>query len=239
MPSGPRARFSADHLKRRLSAGLLIAIPALVTFWVIEITLEVVVASGEPLARILASFVRPFSRDLSDLLVSDGLLWAVAISLMLTTLYVLGALTQRMTGRRLWAWVENRVLAIPVIDLIYGGARDLVNSLSTSNETFDNRRAVLIEFPGPHMRTLGFLTRTLTDRDTGAELGVVYVPTTPNPTSGYVEIVPMERLIHLDWSPREAMRFVVSGGTAGPDTISFSGGAPAERVVRLPQAMTK
>lgn len=225
----------SDHLKRRITAGLIIAIPALVTFWVIELTLEFVVASGEPLARILASFVRPFSSDLSALIVSDGLRWAVAITLMLSTLYLLGAVTQRMTGRMLWEKVERHVLEIPVIDMVYGGVRDLVASLNNSNGALNNGRAVLIEFPGPHMRTLGFLTRTMRDTTTGDELGVVYVPTTPNPTSGYVEIVPMSRLTHLDWTPQEAMRFVVSGGTAGPEEVNFHKPDRSGTVVTLPE----
>lgn len=227
-----RLKFSFAHAKRRITAGLVIAIPALVTFWVIEFTLELLVAIGNPLARLLAGSVRPFSSDLSDLLISDGLVWAVAIAMMLATLYMLGAVTGRITGRKLWERIENRVLEIPLIDMIYGGVRDLVGSFNHQAGR-EKGRAVLIEFPGPHMRTLGFLTRTLTDSRTGEELGVVYVPTTPNPTSGYVEIVPMDRLIQLDWTPKEAIQFVVSGGTAGPDTIDFRGPAPACDTAKL------
>lgn len=215
------------RVRKRLSAGLLIAIPALVTFWVIEVTLEVLVASGEPLARILSGFVGPISPWLSDLLVSDSLRWVVAISLMLALLYFLGALATRITGRRLLDRLEAQVLAIPGIDIVYGAVRDLITSVKT--DSFEGSRVVLIEFPGPHMRTIGFVTRHLRDAGTGRPLAAVYVPTTPNPTSGYIEIVPSDRLIYLDWTPQEAMRFVVSGGVAGPETISFeaAGGLPS------------
>lgn len=209
-----------------MARGLLLAIPALVTFWVLEITLEVAVAAGEPLARILAGFVRPFSPDLARLLLSDSLRWIVAIGLMLGLLYALGALAGELSGRRLLDALERRVLAIPFVDMVYGAVRDLVVALR--KDDFAHSRVVLIEFPGPHMRCVGFVTRMLTDEATGAELAAVYVPTTPNPTSGYIEIVPSERLVWLDWTPQEAMRFVVSGGVTGPGTVRFDP-APPER----------
>ena len=81
----------------------------------------------------------------------------------------------------------------------------------------------LIDFPAAHMRTVGLVTRTLRDRATGQELAAVYVPTTPNPTSGYLEIVPLERLISTDWTMDEAMAFIISGGTMAPDHVPFSG----------------
>ncbi|MEO0993416.1 MAG: DUF502 domain-containing protein [Pseudomonadota bacterium] len=217
-----------QRFRKRLSTGLLVAVPALVTFWVIEITLEIAVASGEPLARILAGFVRPIYPSLADLLLSDGLRWAVAILLMAALIYGLGTMAGEISGRKLLDRLERWVLGIPGIDLIYGGVRDLVTSIK--KDEFDGSRVVLIEFPGPHMKTIGFVTRTLQDRHTGEPLAAVYVPTTPNPTSGYIEIVPSARLVWLDWTPQEAMRFVVSGGVAGPDTITFSADAP----IRLP-----
>lgn len=214
-----------ERIRKRMTTGLLIAIPALVTVWVIEITLEVLVAWGQPLAHILAGSVRPFLPGLAELLLSDGLRWAVAIMMMLGLFYALGTLTRELTGRRMLERIEASVLAVPGIDLVYGAVRDLIASLK--RDDFSASRVVLIEFPGPHMKTVGFVTRLLEDRDSGRSLAAVYVPTTPNPTSGYIEIVPVERLVWLDWTPQEAMRFVVSGGVAGPERISFDRSAPA------------
>ena len=69
------------------------------------------------------------------------------------------------------------------------------------------------------MRAVGFVTATFHAADTGEELAAVYVPTTPNPTSGYVEIVPTKRLVWLDWSVNDAMSFIVSGGAMTPKGI--------------------
>lgn len=216
-------------IRSRITTGLLIAIPALVTFWVIEITLEFVVASGEPLARIFAGFVRPFSSDLSDLLVSDGMLWAVAIALMLALFYTLGLVGRRMTGRKLLDRAEQWLLQVPLLSVVYGGVRELVASLNQPGGSAPGQQVVLIAFPNPSMKTVGFVTRTFTDAESGRNLAAVYVPTTPNPTSGYVEIVPFEELVWLDWTPQQAMRFVVSGGAVGPDTIRFEGPPVSQR----------
>jgi uncharacterized membrane protein len=80
---------------------------------------------------------------------------------------------------------------------------------------------VLIEFPSKDMKTVGFVTRILTDDNTGRQLAAVYVPTTPNPTSGYLEIVPVENLISTNWTIDEAMTFIVSGGAIAPHNINY------------------
>lgn len=218
------ARFRA-----RIATGLLVAIPALVTFWVIELTLEFVVASGEPLARVFAGFVRPFSPDLSTLLLSDGTRWAVAISLMVGLFYVLGSIAKRMSGRQLLDRAERWVLQLPMMNIVYGSVKELVATLN-KKDAFLGQQVVLIAFPHPQMRALGFVTRIFDELETGRRLAAVYVPTTPNPTSGYVEIVPTDELVWLDWTPQQAMRFVVSGGAIGPETIPFTvaAGQPVE-----------
>jgi uncharacterized membrane protein len=88
---------------------------------------------------------------------------------------------------------------------------------------------VLIDFPAPPLKAVGFVTRVLTDASTGNEVAVVYVPTSANPTSGYMEIVPIDRITPTDWTMDEAMRFIITGGTSAPERISLGGVAPAPR----------
>jgi uncharacterized membrane protein len=83
------------------------------------------------------------------------------------------------------------------------------------------QRVVLISFPSPEMKAVGFVTKVMTDPATERELAAVYVPTSPNPTSGYIEIVPMDEVVQTDWSIEEAMTFVMTGGTNAPDRVNF------------------
>jgi uncharacterized membrane protein len=71
------------------------------------------------------------------------------------------------------------------------------------------------------MKTLGFVTKVLEDEVTGEKVAAVYVPTAPNPTSGYIELVPLAEITPTDWTMDEAMGFVVSGGTTAPDRFRF------------------
>ena len=109
---------------------------------------------------------------------------------------------------------------IPVVQSIYGAARQLVTSFQT--KPGGSQRVVLIEFPSPEMKTVGLVTRIFNDADSGEEIAAVYVPTTPNPTSGYMELVPTSRLIMLDWTINEAMTFIMSGGASAPPKLNYS-----------------
>lgn len=76
------------------------------------------------------------------------------------------------------------------------------------------------------MKTIGFVTRVMKDRATGRDLAAVYEPTAPNPTSGYIEIVPVDDLTPTEWSVDEAMRFIMTGGTNAPADLRFTAAAP-------------
>jgi uncharacterized membrane protein len=95
----------------------------------------------------------------------------------------------------------------------------LLEALQTKPD--GTQRVVLIDFPSPEMKTIGLVTRVLKDARTGEEVAAVYVPTTPNPTSGYLEIVPVSKLTPTDWSVDQAMAFIISGGAKSPESLRF------------------
>jgi len=117
----------------------------------------------------------------------------LAIALTLLALYLLGWAATRVIGRRLLGMFDQLMHRIPVVQTIYGSVRKLIGVLQSKPESI--QRVVLIAFPNPDMRTVGFVTKVMTDVQTGQALAAVYVPTTPNPTSGYMEIVPLDQLI--------------------------------------------
>ncbi|MGH8612542.1 MAG: DUF2333 family protein, partial [Gammaproteobacteria bacterium] len=83
-------------------------------------------------------------------------------------------------------------------------------------------RVVLIDFPSPEMKTIGLVTRTINDKASGEDLAVVYVPTSPNPTSGFIQIMSLTKVISTNWTLDEAMQFLLTAGTRAPDTITFA-----------------
>jgi uncharacterized membrane protein len=122
-------------------------------------------------------------------------------------------------GRRLIRTFEALISVIPFVDKIYRATKRFLMVAGSASES--DRRVVLIAFPSPAMKTIGLVTRMLKDEATGEELAVIYVPTSPNPTSGYIEIVPVRDVIFTDWTFDQAMSFVITGGSNAPDTLPY------------------
>lgn len=220
-----------ERFNRNVVAGMFVVIPVLTTVWIARFVLEALIAFGRPLVTALATSLEPTAPDVAEMLVTSQFQWVVALLLTLLLLYCLGALTTAMIGRRVLHAFDRLIARIPFVKMVYGATRKLMASFQEAPA--GDRRVVLIEFPSPEMKALGLVTRTFRAADTGQELAAVYVPTTPNPTSGYMEIVPVERLVWLDWTANEAMQFIVSGGTLAPDSMNFAT-AGSEKVVRRP-----
>jgi uncharacterized membrane protein len=214
-------------LRRNIVAGILTFIPIWITFWVISFLVGILIALGSPIVSAVVSRLRLQSPALEQFF--PPLFQAtISIAIVLAFLYVLGEVATAVAGRRLLAAFDYLMARIPIVQSIYGAARQLVASFQ--NKPGSSQRVVLIEFPSPDMKTVGLVTRIFTDADTGDEIAAVYVPTTPNPTSGYMELVPTSRLTMLDWTINEAMTFVMSGGAAAPPKLNYS------RSARVPAA---
>lgn len=207
------------HFQRYLLTGVITIIPILVTVLVFDFFLGALSNFGKPTVRAIALWVRDFSPELSHWLLEVPWLQSLlAILFTILAIYLLGWGVSVVIGRRLWALLESLVERIPLVTKVYGSTKQLVQSFQKRP---DLKRVVLIEFPHKEMRAVGFVTETMVDDVNGIELAAVYVPTTPNPTSGYLEIVPKSRLITLDWTVDEAMTFIISGGTVSPGRIRW------------------
>ena len=144
------------------------------------------------------------------------------VALLATLVFILftGLMARRVIGQTVLRYFEGLIKRIPLANTIYGSVRQLLNILQTKPGA--TQRVVLIDFPNRDMKTLGMVTRVIREQETGRELAAVYVPTTPNPTSGYLEIVPVEYLTPTDWTVDQAMSFIISGGAVSPDEIPFT-----------------
>ena len=198
-------------LQRYFLTGLLTLLP----MWLVWVVFKFVFS-------VLSDLSRPFL----GALLAHFPLWAQrGVALLVTVAFIIavGALARRVVGQTVLRWFEAVIARIPLAKTIYGSARQLLDLLQTKPD--GTQRVVLIDFPHAEMKSVGFVTRVLRDEATGAELAAVYVPTTPNPTSGYLEVVPVEKLIATDWSVDQAMTFIISGGAVSPDRIPFARGS--------------
>ena len=214
------------HFKRHFISGLVTLIPLAVTWWLLELILVQLSRLGQPLVRWLLENLAP-GRALDQMLRAHPWLGDVfAVLLVICIVYLLGLAAGQFLGQQLMSLFESLVDRIPLIKNIYGSAKKLIAVMGEKPDGV--QRVVLLEFPNPGMKTVGLVTRTIKDTATGEELAAVYVPTTPNPTSGYLEIVPLKDLTPTDWSIDDAMHFIISGGAVAPGSMPFyaPGNAP-------------
>ncbi len=207
------------HAQRYLLTGLLTFIPVWLT-WVVfkaifSLLSEINLPWMEPLFAWLAE---RFPETLGH--INQGwLISLLAFVATLVSLYALGFAASRVLGRRFLGFFERLIDRIPLAHTIYSGSKKLMSMLQT--KPGGTQRVVLISFPSPELKAIGFVTRVFRDGG-GRELAAVYVPTTPNPTGGYLEILPVECLIATDWSVDQAMAFILSAGAVAGDALPFT-----------------
>jgi uncharacterized membrane protein len=205
---------------RTILIGFFTVAPLWVTWLVFDFLLGILAGMGTPLLRTAARAVMPFSETLAVWLLDSDFQKLVAVLLTLGALYGIGVFASLVLGKKLLGAFEAMLGRMPLVQTIYGGTKRFLQSLR--KPPVSGQRVVLISFPTPGMRAVGFVTKVMRDTDTGRELAAVYVPTSPNPTSGYIEIVPLDEVVQTDWSVEEAMSFVMTGGTTAPENIRFA-----------------
>lgn len=218
------------HVGRYLISGILTAVPLWVTWLIFDFVLRQLSRLGMPWVRLSARRLERDYPDFTDWLLRSWVDDLLAALLTLLLLYLLGWAVNRVIGQRLLKLFEDIVTSIPMVDMVYRSVKKAIVSLNTKPQGME--RVVLINFPSPEMKAVGLVTKVIEDETTGRRKAVVYVPTTPNPTSGYLEIVDIDDLTATDWSFEEAMNFVVSAGAAGPERVRT---APLRREDAAPE----
>ena len=210
----------SNRARRYFIAGLITVIPLWITWLLLRFLFQTVSAVGEPAVQWLAEKAGDQFPMIQGMLSSDAFQAVLAFALVMTVVFALGMLTTVVGGRKIVELFESILDRLPLVRHVYGAVKKLTTVLQEKPGS-DVQRVVLIDFPSPEMKTVGLVTRVFEDMNTGRKLAAVYVPTTPNPTSGYLEIVPVDRLTPTDWTMDQAMSFIVSGGAIAPENIVY------------------
>ena len=208
------------NFKRNFIAGLLTVIPLAITVWLLQFLFKLLSQFGQPVVRAIQRDLGEDTPLLSALFRQTWFDDLLAVVIVVLAIYLLGVVAGRVIGVQILHAFESLVARLPLVQSVYGAVKKLVGVLQTKPDNVE--RVVLVSFPHSRMKAVGLVTRTLTDAHTGQQLAAVYVPTTPNPTSGYLEVVPLDDLVSTDWTMDEAMNFIISGGAIAPDAIPFS-----------------
>lgn len=237
-------------IRTRLTAGVITILPLLVTLWLVRAVFfwmrdasvwvfelyltntkwgeDLLVRWGvaETVEKVDAfeqQFgFRPAEFDLLTILPVEYQWGLSIVSVLLTVLllYMIGLFAANFFGRRIIQLFERFLEAVPIVKTIYRGLKQVLETL-TSSQSRNFQRAALIPFPQERMRCVGFITAIFKDSVTNEELATVFIPTTPNPTTGYLQVVRRAELVELDWSVEDAVRTIMSGGILRPDFLTI------------------
>lgn len=194
-------------IKRYFITGLLIWVPLVITGWV----LSLIVSTLDQSLRLLPEAIHP------EHLVGFQIPGAGAV-LTLVIIFVTGVLAANFIGQKLVHWWEKLLARIPVVNSVYNSVKQVSDTLFSSNGNAF-RKALLVRYPHQNSWTIAFLTGqpggdVVNHLD--EEYLSVYVPTTPNPTSGFFLMVPAKDTRELDMTVDEALKYIISMGVVAP-----------------------
>ncbi len=186
------------YIKRYFIYGLLVIVPTIVTIWFF-------VASIQVLSRLLSPL---FGHKLP-------FIWMLILSMIIVTL--VGMLSRLFIGRTIVDYIDSIIAKIPIIRTVYTSVQQLIGTLTIRNKQLS--QTVLVEYPRKGVWAMAFVTQDtasgLYDKSgqaLGADRCAIFVPTTPNPTSGFFLFVKKDELIELSISVEQSMKLLISAG---------------------------
>ena len=203
--------FITGSIKQNLVAGILVTVP-------FSLTIFILFKLGKWIVDLVSAAPARFIQPLAALPDSLFQIATFFIGLTVTIFLVLavGAVTRNFLGRKLLNFGENIISKIPLARTIYTASKQIIETLFIGSRMKNLKRVVLFEYPRRGIYSIGFVTGSL---DSGEEHNIsehnlisVFVPTAPNPTSGYYIMVPENDIIELSISVEDAFRIILSAG---------------------------
>ena len=190
-------------------SGALLLAPLIVTVWAFAQIIALVGGTVRPL------FFDRLPATLRDLPFLWDVVSTISVVLIVTAL---GYVSRYVFGKFFVSIGERFMLSIPGVSAVYNTVKQIVDTFGTQNKNLFNQ-VVLVEFPRPGIWAVGFLTNKTqgeAQAKTAEEVWTVFVPTTPNPTSGFLMLFPTRDIIPLEMSVGEGMKMIISGGAVVP-----------------------
>jgi uncharacterized membrane protein len=202
--------------RRNFLAGLAVLLPAFVTLAIIKWLFGTIAGITD-----LLLFFLPRSLTHAD--AGKGEMhwyWSIAALVLAVFLVALmGQLMRYYIGKRLMAWFDGAMLRVPLLNKIYGAIKQ-VNEAFTTNKKTAFKTVVMLQFPRAGIYSIGFLTsdqNAEVQARTAEKIVCVFVPTTPNPTSGFLVLVPESQITKLEMSVADGIKYIVSLGSIAPE----------------------
>jgi len=206
-PADPKDRSPARKIRNYMIGGLLIWIPIMITVWVVRF-----------LSGILDNSLVLLPPSWRPEAVFGTYVPGLGIILSLLLLFFTGVLVKNLFGGQMVAGLESLVRRIPVVGAVYAGAKTFSETVLTDKGT-SFKQVLIVEFPRKGAWSIGFLTAENLEEvraRTGEDMISVFVPTTPNPTTGFIIVVKRSEVVFLDMSVDEAFKMILTLGVVAP-----------------------
>ncbi len=191
-----------NRLRKFFFTGIIVLLPLIITVYVLLVIFNLVDGLLAELIEKLVGFPLP------------------GLGILLTVIFVLlvGLVATNVIGKRIIALFERVFTRIPMVKIIYGAVKQIIDAFSIQpRDAF--RRVALVEYPRRGIYAIGFVTGEGTgevQEKTAAQVSSIFIPTTPNPTSGMLLLVPQTEITYLDMSVEEGLKWIISGGVVNP-----------------------
>ncbi|MEA3506317.1 MAG: DUF502 domain-containing protein [Elusimicrobiota bacterium] len=198
-----------NKIKQLFITGIIVIMPLGLTVWIVWILFRFF---GKQFLPLFESY-----RPLAELPLTAQM--GVSAVLTLFAILVVGFFARNFIGKSLIRWIEKLVLKTPVVSKIYKTIRHLTDSMFVNKQSFKD--VALIEYPRRGLYTVVFVTNRDIEDKKGKDLTSVFIPSTPNPTTGYCILLPTKDVKKIDITVNQAMEFIFSGGILVPGNMEF------------------
>lgn len=192
-------RHTLVLLRNKLFTGIVVAIPVIVTIWVLKLVYGFINEISAPLLRMLGVDI-------------PGLGFIVTLLLLIGV----GFMATNVLGQRILEVIEKMLLRIPLVATIYAGVKQIIDSIKAFNNVSNFKRVAYVEYPSAGCKMIGFVTGQYYDTRLGVEFTSVVIPTAPNPMTALIVVVPSHKVIDSALTIEEATKLIVSAGLVAP-----------------------
>ena len=205
--------------RRSFLTGLAVSLPALLTLAAVKWIFGTISSFTDTLLFFLPHFFDPkliYANGVDGAMFWYWSLLALVLAVVLIT--GVGVLAQYYIGKRMLEWLDTAMMNVPVVNKFYGAIKQVNEAFSGNKNSF--KTVVMVEFPSAGIYSIGFITNEQNgevQQKTKENVLCVFVPTTPNPTSGFLILVPEDKVTKLDMSVADGIKYIVSLGSISPE----------------------
>ncbi len=210
-----------NAVKSAFLTGLFVVLPVSLTAYIVVFLINTMAAPARGSLTALLDFFNIEPQQ--NVEIFDVGVTIVAAAIVAIFLAIIGLLSRYFFGKWFFNLIDKILLQVPIANSVYSAVKQIVDTFGSRDEqTFS--KVVFVEFPRKNSWTLGFLTseeKTKFDEISGMKLLHIFVPTTPNPTGGYMILVPENEVKFLEISVADPMKLIVSGGAVVPEMMKI------------------